>query len=101
MTFLILGFILCVDLPDLFLNIHSLHPLHLFPLIQLPVVVRGRLLSPRLLLFANDRLTRDAIKDVRALRGEALEVGSYIGCRKICGRCPEIRLLPLLLPARV
>lgn len=67
-----------MNLPYLLLNIHTLHPLHFLPLIQLPIITRRRLLSPCLLLLANDRLASHTIKDVGTLRGKTFEVGGYV-----------------------
>ena len=67
-----------MDLPYLLLNIHPLHPLHLLPLVQLPIIAQRRLLPPRLLLLADDRLARHAIEDVRPLRCETFQVGGDV-----------------------
>ena len=90
-----------MNLPNLLLDIHPLHPLQLLPLVKLPIIICCRFLPPRLLFFADDGLTCDAIKDVGALGGEALEIGSDIRGGEVGGRCPEIRLLSLFLPARI
>jgi len=96
-----LRLILCMNLPDLLLNIHPLHPFHLLSLVQLPIIIRGRLLPPCLLLFADDGLTCHAVEDVGALRRKAFQIGSYVRSGKIGGRCTEIGFLPLFFPARV
>lgn len=74
-----LCFVFLVDAPNLLPNVHSLHPLHFFALIQLPVIAQSCLLPPRSFLFADDWLASHAIEDITALRSEALEVGLYIG----------------------
>jgi len=74
-----------MNLPNLLLNIHPLHPLHLLALVQLPIITRRGLLSPRLLLLADDRLARHAIKDIGTLRGETFQVGGYIRGRQVGG----------------
>lgn len=80
-----LRFILGMNLSNLLLDIHPLHPLHFLPLVQLFIITRGSLLPPRLLFFANDRLTRDAIKDIGTLRGETFQVGRYVRGRQVGG----------------
>ena len=66
---------------DLLLNVHNLHPLYFFALIQLPIIAQRSLLPPRSLLFTNVWLACHTIEDVAALGSEALKVGSYIGSR--------------------
>lgn len=70
-----------MNLPNLFLNIHSLHPLEILAFLQLPIVVCCCLLPARRLFLGNDWLSRHAIKDITALRTESLKIGRYVVCR--------------------
>ena len=70
--------IFLMDASNLLLNIHNLHPLHFFALIQLPVIAQRCSLSPRGLLFANDWLASHTVEDITALRSKALEVRGHI-----------------------
>lgn len=90
-----------MDAPNLLLNIHNLHPLHFFALIQLSIIAQRCPLPPRSLLFADDKLASHTIEDVTALRSETLEIGGYIGSGEIGCRGAEIGFLTLLLPARI
>lgn len=90
-----------MDASNLLFNIHNLHPLHLFALVQLPVIAQRCPLPSGSLLFADDWLSSHTIEDVTALGSEALEVGGYIGSREIGCRGAEIGFLALLLPTRV
>ena len=74
-----LQFVLLVDTSNLLLNIHNLHPLHFFALIQLPVIAQRCPLSPRGLLVADDWLASHTVEDITALGSETLEIGGYIG----------------------
>lgn len=90
-----------MDAPNLLLNIHNLHPLHLFALVQLPIIAQRCPLPPRSLLFADDGLASHTVENITALRSETLEIGGYIGSGEIGCRGAEIGFLTLLLPARV
>lgn len=67
-----------MDASNLLFDIHNLHPLHFFALIQLPIIAQRRPLPPRSLLFTDDWLASHTVEDVTALGSEALEVGGYI-----------------------
>ena len=67
-----------MDASNLLLDIHNLHPLHFFALIQLPVIAQRCPLPPRSLLLADDWLASHTVEDVTTLRSEALEVGGDI-----------------------
>lgn len=64
-----------MNLPDLLLNVHALHALQIFALLQLPVVAHRRFFPARRLLLADGRLARHAVKDVATLRAQPLQVG--------------------------
>lgn len=68
-----------MDASNLLLNIHTLHPLQFFALIQLPIIAQRCPFPPRSLLFADDWLASHTVEDITALGSEALEVGRYIG----------------------
>ena len=72
-------FVFFVDTSNLLLNIHNLHPLHFFALIQLSIIAQRCPLSPRSLLVADDWLASHTVKDIAALGSETFEIGSYIG----------------------
>lgn len=57
-----------MDLPNLLVDIHPLPSLHLLAFLQLAVVIQGRLLPPRGLLFANDGLSGDTVEYIAPLR---------------------------------
>ena len=67
-----------MDPPNLLLNVHNLHPLHLFALVQLSIIAQRCPLPPRSLLLADDGLASHTVEDITALRSEALEIGGYI-----------------------
>ena len=68
-----------MDASNLLLNVHDLHPLHFFALIQLPIIAQCCPLPPRSLLFTNDWLTGHTVEDVTSLGSEALEIGGHVG----------------------
>ena len=68
-----------MDASNLLLNIHNLHPLHFFALVQLPIIAQRCPLPPRSLLFADDWLTSHTVEDVTSLGSEALEISGYVG----------------------
>lgn len=57
-----------MNLANLLLDIHSLHPLQILAFLQLPIIAHRRLLPTRGLFVADNRLARDAVKHVAALR---------------------------------
>lgn len=74
-----------MNLPNLLVNVHSLHSLQILPLLQLPIITRRRLFPARRLLLADHRLPGHTVKDVAALRRQPLEVrrdvaGGEVSC---------------------
>lgn len=92
---------LLMNLPDLLLDIHPLHPLQILALLQLPVVAGRRLLPPRGLLLADDWLPRHTVEHIAPLRAEPLEIGGHVAGRQVGGGLAEIRLEALFFPAGV
>lgn len=74
-----------MNLPDLLLDIHPLHSLHILALLQLPIVTQRSLFPARCLLLADHRLPCHAVKYVASLRAESLEIGSHITRRQVGG----------------
>ena len=93
-----------MNLPYLLLNINALHLLQLRRIastnIRLPVIGGRSLLAARGFLLA-DGLARDAVEDVAALRGEALEVVGDVEGGEVCGRVARVGFGFLFAPAGV
>lgn len=92
---------LLMNLPYLLLYIHALHPLQILALFQLPIIARRRLLPPRGLLVADDRLARYPVKHITALGSKAFEVGGYIRGGEVGGGLAQVGFGALFLPAGV
>jgi hypothetical protein len=92
---------LLMDLPYLLLDIHPLHPLQILALFQLPIIARRRLLPPRRLLLADDRLARYPVKDIAALGRQAFEIGGYVRGGEVGGGLAEVGFGALFFPAGI
>lgn len=69
-----------MNLPNLLLNIDSLHSLQLLPLLQLSIIARCSLFPPGGLFLRDDGLARDAVEDIATLGSQAFEVCGHVGC---------------------
>ncbi len=64
-----------MNLSNLLLDIHPLHPLQILALFQLPIITRRRSLPPRCLFVRDFRLPGRAVEHVTSLRAKSFQVG--------------------------